>query len=564
LTIEVDISAIRLDRPRQQPATLVENVSFTIPTGATLGIVGESGSGKSLMALAILGLLPREIRAEGRVVLDGVDLMRLSEHQLQHVRGAKIGMIFQEPMTALNPAMRVGAQIAEGLLRHKPIGRAEARAEALRLLERVRIPDARRRIDAYPHELSGGQRQRVGIAIALAPGPGLLIADEPTTALDVTVQAEVLDLLGELIAELSMSLLIISHDLGVIASISERTLVMNAGKCMEEGETERVLRRPMHPYTQKLIAALPRPAKDKAPNLAVAASPIETSALLPRAKPLDGSFLVEVRDVESHYGRRADQSLTKAVDGVSFAIAPGTIFGIVGESGCGKSTLARVVMGLNRPTRGQVLFEGEDIFAKSRSELLRLRRGFQMVFQDPRGSLDPRQSVGRIVAEPLFLDPDAPRGKARKDLIEETLASVGLQPSDADRRPHEFSGGQRQRIAIARAIIGRPKLIVADEPVSALDVSVQAQVLNLIMDLRDRYGLAFLFISHSLAVVEMISDRVGVMYRGNFVETGPAHEVFNRPVHAYTKKLINAEPRIDQPRKHGRAVPSEEGRFEES
>jgi peptide/nickel transport system ATP-binding protein len=564
LTIEVDISAIRLNRPRQQPATLVENVSFTIPTGATLGIVGESGSGKSLMALAILGLLPREISAEGRVVLDGVDLMRLSEHQLQHVRGAKIGMIFQEPMTALNPAMRVGAQIAEGLLRHKPIGRAEARAEALRLLERVRIPDARRRIDAYPHELSGGQRQRVGIAIALAPGPGLLIADEPTTALDVTVQAEVLDLLGELIAELSMSLLIISHDLGVIASISERTLVMNAGKCMEEGETERVLRRPMHPYTQKLIAALPRPAKDKAPNLAVAASPIETSALLPRAKPLDGSFLVEVRDVESHYGRRADQSLTKAVDGVSFAIAPGTIFGIVGESGCGKSTLARVVMGLNRPTRGQVLFEGEDIFAKSRSELLRLRRGFQMVFQDPRGSLDPRQSVGRIVAEPLFLDPDAPRGKARKDLIEETLASVGLQPSDADRRPHEFSGGQRQRIAIARAIIGRPKLIVADEPVSALDVSVQAQVLNLIMDLRDRYGLAFLFISHSMAVVEMISDRVGVMYRGNFVETGPAHEVFNRPVHAYTKKLINAEPRIDQPRKHGRAVPSEEGRFEES
>jgi peptide/nickel transport system ATP-binding protein len=558
VTIEVDIGAIRLHRPRQQPATLVENVAFTIPTGATLGIVGESGSGKSLMALAILGLLPKEIRAEGRVVLDGVDLMRLSEHQLQHVRGAKIGMIFQEPMTALNPAMRVGAQIAEGLLRHKPIGGAEARAEALRLLERVRIPDARRRIDAYPHELSGGQRQRVGIAIALAPGPGLLIADEPTTALDVTVQAEVLDLLGELIAELSMSLLIISHDLGVIASISERTLVMNAGKCMEQGETERVLRRPMHPYTQKLIAALPRPAKDKAAN------PIETSALRPRAKLLDGSFLVEVRDVESHYGRRADQTLTKAVDGVSFAIAPGTIFGIVGESGCGKSTLARVVMGLNRPTRGQVLFEGEDIFAKSRSELLRLRRGFQMVFQDPRGSLDPRQSVGRIVAEPLFLDPDAPRGKARKDLIEETLASVGLQPSDADRRPHEFSGGQRQRIAIARAIIGRPKLIVADEPVSALDVSVQAQVLNLIMDLRDRYGLAFLFISHSLAVVEMISDRVGVMYRGNFVETGPAHEVFNRPVHAYTKKLIDAEPRIDQPRKHGRAVPSDEGTFKES
>jgi peptide/nickel transport system ATP-binding protein len=564
LTIAVDISAIRLDRHRQPPTTLVENVSFTIPTGATLGIVGESGSGKSLMALAVMGLLPREIRAAGRVVLDGVDLMRLSERELQRVRGAKIGMIFQEPMTALNPAMRVGDQIAEGLLRHKSIGRAEARAEALRLLERVRIPDAKRRIDAYPHELSGGQRQRVGIAIALAPGPSLLIADEPTTALDVTVQAEVLDLLGELIAELGMSLLIISHDLGVIASISERTLVMNAGKCMEEGETEQVLRRPAHPYTQKLIAALPRPVMDKEPNLAIVVDPTEAPSSLAQTKPLDGNFLVEVRDVESQYGRRADQTLIKAVDGVSFAIAPGTIFGIVGESGCGKSTLARVVMGLNRPTRGQVLFEGEDIFAKSRGELLRLRRGFQMVFQDPRGSLDPRQSVGRIVAEPLFLDPDAPRGKDRKELIGETLVSVGLRPSDAERHPHEFSGGQRQRIAIARAIIGRPKLIVADEPVSALDVSVQAQVLNLIMDLRDRYGLAFLFISHSLAVVEMISDRVGVMYRGNFVETGPAHEVFNRPVHAYTKKLIDAEPRIDQARKHGRAAPSEKVTFGQS
>jgi len=552
LTIEVDISAIRLKRRRQAPATLVENVSFTIPTGATLGIVGESGSGKSLMALMIMGLLSPEIRAEGRVVLDGVDLMRLSERQLQHVRGAKIGMIFQEPMAALNPAMRVGDQIAEGLRRHKRIGGAAARAEALRLLERVRIPDPRRRLDVYPHELSGGQRQRIGIAVALAPGPGLLIADEPTTALDVTIQAEVLELLSELIAELSMSLLLISHDLGVIASMSERTLVMNAGTCVEEGKTEQILRRPAHPYTQALIAALPHPAKHEERTGSTAAATVTAPVEPVQTPSSDRSWLVDVRDVESQYRQRGDHTLIKAVDGVSFTLAPGTIFGIVGESGCGKSTLARVVMGLHRPTRGQVLFEGEDIFAKSRSELLRLRRGFQMVFQDPRGSLDPRQNVGRIVAEPLFLDPQAPLGRERKDLIGETLASVGLRPSDAERHPHEFSGGQRQRIAIARAIIGKPKLIVADEPVSALDVSVQAQVLKLIMDLRDRYGVAFLFISHSLAVVEMISDRVGVMYRGNFVETGSAREVFNRPVHSYTKKLIDAEPRINQPRKHGR------------
>ncbi|MDQ0470820.1 dipeptide ABC transporter ATP-binding protein [Labrys wisconsinensis] len=541
MTLAVAIDAIRLWRRHRPPAPLVEDVAFTIPQGATLGLVGESGSGKSLTALAIMGLLGGGLRAEGRVTLDGVDLLRLDDRQMQAVRGARIGMIFQEPMTALNPAMRIGDQIAEGLLAHRPVDRAAARAEALRLIDRVRIPDAAHRIDAYPHELSGGQRQRVGIAIALAPGPSLLIADEPTTALDVTVQAEVLELLGELIAELGMSLLMISHDLGVVASICERTLVMHAGRCVEAGATAEVLHRPSQPYTQRLVAALPR---------SLAAGPAAERRAAPGAPPL-----LDVVGLERAYAGRGG---AKAVDGVSFAVRAGTIHGIVGESGCGKSTLARIVMGLDRPTAGTVLFEGEDIFAKARGDLLKLRRGFQMVFQDPQGSLDPRQSVGRIVAEPLFLDPAAPRGRAREDLVGETLASVGLRPADAARHPHEFSGGQRQRIAIARAIIGRPKLVVADEPVSALDLTVQAQILRLIRTLRDEHGIAFLLISHSLAVVETISDSVAVMHRGRFVETGAAAEVFRRPAHAYTRRLIEAEPRIDQPRRYGRAVPAGE------
>jgi ABC-type glutathione transport system ATPase component len=545
MTVDIDIKGIRLKRWGRPLKTLVENVAFTIPGGATMGIVGESGSGKSLVALTIMGLLPRGIRAEGHVRLDGIDLLEMGERQMQRVRGARVGMIFQEPMTALNPAMRIGDQIAEGLRCHKPISQADARAEALRLLERVRIPDARNRIDAYPHELSGGQRQRVGIAIAIAPGPELLIADEPTTALDVTVQAEVLELMGELIRESDMSLLLISHDLGVISSITERTLVMHAGKFIEEGETRRVLGAPEKSYTKALIAALPNPDAKRRLPAAVAAPSSETAS-----RPV-----LEVRNVERGYGNRNGAAIVKAVDGVSFSILPGTIHGIVGESGCGKSTLARIVMGLDRPTSGQVLFEGEDIFAKSRAELLRVRRGFQMVFQDPQGSLDPRQTVARIVAEPLYLDASAPKGRALQTLIGETLSSVGLRPEDANRYPHEFSGGQRQRIAIARAIIGRPKLVVADEPVSALDLSVQAQVLRLIEDLRDRHGLAFLFISHSLAVVETISDRVGVMYRGKFVETGSAHEVFRNPQHAYTRRLIDAEPRIDLPRRYGRITP---------
>ena len=542
MTLSVSLDSITLTSGGRPIRTLVEDIRFTIPNGTTMGIVGESGSGKSLTSLAIMGLLPAGMQARGRIDLDGTDLLSLPREAMRKVRGARIGMIFQEPMTALNPAMRIGDQIAEGLLAHKAISRAEARREALRLLDRVHMPNAARRIDSYPHELSGGQRQRVGIAIALAPGPSILIADEPTTALDVTVQAEVLALLGELIRDLDMSLLMISHDIGVIASICEKTLVMKSGRQIESGDTEQVLHRPGDAYTRRLVAAMPH--RD------------EGAGRMPPPPPPGEPPVLEVKDLRREYRGLSGQVLTTAVDGVSFSVERGTIFGIVGESGCGKSTLSRIVMGLDRPTSGKVLFEGVNLFDRSPRELLKARLGFQMVFQDPQGSLDPRQRVGTIVAEPLYLDPNAPRGKQREELVAEALRSVGLSPDDARKYPHQFSGGQRQRIAIARALICRPKLVVADEPVSALDLSVQAQVLDLIRELRDREGIAFLFISHSLAVVESISDRVGVMNRGRFVETGTAREVFRNPRDPYTRRLIEAEPRIDQPRRYGVSHPT--------
>lgn len=541
MTLSVTLDRIVLSRWTGISQPLVEGLAFEIQQGRTMGIVGESGSGKSLTSLAIMGLLPSGMKAHGAIELDGKDLLKLPPDAMRKIRGGRIGMVFQEPMTALNPAMRIGDQIAEGLIAHKQISRGEARTEVLRLLDRVHMPEAKRRIDSFPYELSGGQRQRVGIAIAVAPGPSLLIADEPTTALDVTVQAEVLMLIGELISDLGMSLLMISHDLAVIASICEHTMVMQSGRQVETGPTDIVLRRPKRDDTRRLLAAMPR-REDIAGR--AAAKPTSRSA----------TPVLDVQKLEREYRSLSGQVLTKAVDGVSFAIHRGTIFGIVGESGCGKSTLSRIVMGLDRPTGGRVLFDGSDLFDKTPRDLRLARRGFQMVFQDPQGSLDPRQRVSSIIAEPLHLDPSAPKGSEREHVVAEALASVGLQRDDARKYPHQFSGGQRQRIAIARALISRPKLVVADEPVSALDLSVQSQVLELIRDLRDRLGIAFLFISHSLAVVEAISDEIGVMYRGRFVETGRARDVFSDPTHPYTQRLIASEPRIDQPRRYGVAA----------
>ncbi|MCK9515050.1 MAG: ABC transporter ATP-binding protein [Ottowia sp.] len=542
MSLAVQLDAITLRQWTGRSQTLVRDVVLDIPDGTTLGIVGESGSGKSLTALALMGLLPAGMRASGRILLDGTDLLQLPATAMRRVRGARMGMIFQEPMTALNPSMRIGAQIAEGLLAHRHISRSEAQREALRLLERVQLPRARARINDYPHQLSGGQRQRVGIAIALAPGPKLLIADEPTTALDVLVQAEVLQLLGGLIRDLHMSLLLISHDLGVIASICEQTLVMRDGAPVESGPTGQVLRKPRAPYTRELIAAVPRRDESRV------------------APGQDGSEapVLAVRNLVREYRTGTGRLLARAVDDVSFDVGRGEIFGIVGESGCGKSTLSRVIMALDKPTSGQVLFEGTDLFAVPPRALQRLRTGFQMIFQDPRGSLNPRHRVARIITEPLHLDRNAPRGSALDDMVVQALTDVGLSPDDARKLPHQFSGGQRQRIAIARALICRPRLVIADEPTSALDLPVQGQILDLLRSLRDRYGVAFLFISHSLAVVEAIADRVSVMYRGRFVETGAPAQVLRAPEHAYSKQLIGAELRADQPRRYGvaQALPS--------
>ena len=534
MSLSVQLDAITLSQWRGT-RTLVRDVAFDVPGATTLGIIGESGSGKSLTALAIMGLLPAGMRASGRIMLGDTNLLQLSPAAMRGVRGARLGMIFQEPMTALNPSMRIGDQVAEGLLAHQDISRGAARQEALRLLDRVQMPQARTRIDDYPHQLSGGQRQRVGIAIALAPGPELLIADEPTTALDVLVQAEVLQLLGELIRDLDMSLLLISHDLGVIASICERTLVMRNGAPVESGATEHVLRRPEKAYTRALIAAVPRRDESQ-------------SATEPDAGETP---VLAVRNLVREYRSSTGRLLARAVDDVSFDIGRGQIFGIVGESGCGKSTLSRVIMALDKPTSGQVLFGGADLFAQPARMLQRMRLGFQMIFQDPRGSLDPRHRVRRIITEPLYLDPDAPTGSALDDLVAEALTDVGLSPDDARKLPHQFSGGQRQRVAIARALICRPRLVIADEPTSALDLSVQGQVLDLLRGLRERHGVAFLFISHSLAVVEAIADRVSVMYQGQFVETGAPTQVLRAPEHEYSQRLMGAELRADQPRRYG-------------
>jgi peptide/nickel transport system ATP-binding protein len=504
---------------------ILSGVSFDIAPGETFGLVGESGSGKSMTALALMGLLPRGAATSGTAHFLGHDLLSLPERTLTGLRGNEIGMIFQEPMTALNPMKNIGDQVAETLLIHRAASRSRARDAAREKLARVGLPEDRFPLTRYPHELSGGQRQRVAIAMAIALRPKLLVADEPTTALDVTTQAQILDLLKGLTEDEGMALLLITHDLAVVAGRTTHTAVMQKGRIVEQGETERLFRAREHDYTRRLFAASahrPKRRPQTRPEPLLNVEDAVRDYLLPRPSPF------------------SPHPRLRAVDGVSLTIRRGESLGLVGESGCGKSTLTRAILGLDPLQFGAIRLAGEVVTA-GHSMPRALRARMQAVFQDPYGSFNPRHRVDRLIAEPFHLT-GAP--KNARDRVAGALEEVGLHPDDMGKYIHEFSGGQRQRIAIARALIIRPDLIVLDEAVSALDVRVRAQVLDLLARLQESHGLAYLFISHDLSVVRSITDRVLIMQSGRIVEEGETETVFARPVHAYTRKLIAATPVI--------------------
>lgn len=536
--------------------TAVDSLSFDLNPRETLAIVGESGSGKSVTAMSIMRLIALSSRGRitnGKVLVqqpDGsqLDLVQQPERVMRKIRGNHISMIFQEPLTSLNPVYTVGNQIMEAILLHQDVSHNKAQTLAKEMLDKVRLSESKKQLTKYPHELSGGMRQRVMIAMALCCNPSILIADEPTTALDVTIQAQILGLMRTLQQELDAAVILITHDMGVVAEVADRALVMNKSRLVEEGSVYDIFEKPRQAYTKALLHAVPRLG-----SMAGQAMPMKfqliTDALEPMPSNLlhtpdyTGSPLLEVRQLTKRFPLRNGANV-HAVEGVSLKVMPGETLSVVGESGCGKSTLANVILKLHEPTSGTILLENEDITALSPTKMRPYRRKMQMIFQDPFASLDPRRRVGNSVAQPLRVHGLA-KGKELEARVASLFEKVDLTPQQMNFYPHQFSGGQRQRICIARALALNPKLLLADEAVSALDVSIQAQVINLMMDLQQELGLSYLFISHDMAVVERISHRVAVMYLGQIVELGPRQAIFNNPQHPYTKKLLSAIPIAD-------------------
>ncbi|WP_187970491.1 ABC transporter ATP-binding protein [Aquibium microcysteis] len=514
-------------------ARVVDGLAFRLEAGEMLALVGESGSGKTMAARAVLGLLPPPLvtTPQSVIAFDGRDLTRLEPAALRAVRGGEIGMVFQEPMVSLNPAMTIGEQMAEGLRLHRAMGAAEIRDRSLAMLERIRIQHPARCLSAHPHEFSGGMRQRIMLASVMLLEPKLLIADEPTTALDTLVQRDVLDLMVELTREKGTAVLLISHDLGMVSHYVRDVVVMRAGKAVEQGPSRAVLREPRHDYTRKLVDALPRRAAGG-----------DRGAVSPEP-------LVELEGVVIDYPGRARlfgrTEAKRAVHGVDLVVRRGETLALVGASGSGKTTLGRAIVGLVQPSAGTIRFRGEPIAKGHGAMARRQRRDMQIVFQDPYSSLDPRQRIGSIVEEPLKLDRGLTRA-ARRARVEEVFGEVGLPLDFLGRLPHQLSGGQRQRVAIARAIVRRPAFVVADEPVSALDMTVQKQILLLIRSLQARYGFACLFVSHDLGAVEQVADRVAVMEDGRIVELGDRDAVFDAPAHPYTRRLLDAAMLLDR------------------